>query len=339
MNNVDKMFEDLKLQGFSYIENLIKEQQEENLFLDFKRKCNADAPYMDRDDRKNYAKALSAFSNASGGLIIWGVEARSLKEHSPDVAVGVKPISHLRKFVTDLNSLTHSALIPVNNQVQNIPIFVDKRRDIGIAVTYIPESDVYPHRALLGVHQYYTRAGDSFIVMEHHLLEESFGKKYKPKMNVKFSTSLEVNNDKKNKSEEEDKDEKVYLHFNFSLQNVGKYLSKYPALKLKNNNKHLKVKFKQYAYELHNSHLNEVKISHNEYYYISNQNLVIHPSMTIPVVRVTIKISKEKLEELFEQNYVFSFGYEVYSQNCEPIMDTIYIKARTIQNRYKRYFK
>ena len=342
MNNIDKMFEDLKMQGFTYIQKLIEEQQEENLFLDFKRKANANAPFMDRDDRKNYAKALSAFSNASGGLVIWGVEARSMSEHSPDVAVGVKPISHLMKFVTDLNSLTHGALIPVNNQVQNIPIFIDKKKDIGIAVSYIPESDVYPHRALLGVHQYYTRAGDSFIVMEHHLLEESFGKKFKPKMAIKFSTSLEIKDNKPKSKEKEistDKENYVHLHFNFALQNVGKYLCKYPALKIRSNGKSLKTKFMPYSYESHSSHLSEVKIAANEYYYISNQYLIIHPSMTLPIVRVTVKIEKEKLKKLFDENYVFSFGYEIYAQNVEPIYDTVYIKARTIQNRYKNFFK
>ena len=54
------------------INAFIRERQEEHLYLDFKLANQAD---LNRDDRKNLAKALSGFANSSGGIIIWGVEA------------------------------------------------------------------------------------------------------------------------------------------------------------------------------------------------------------------------------------------------------------------------
>ncbi|MBW9235526.1 ATP-binding protein, partial [Leptospira santarosai] len=59
---------------------MIDEQQEENLFLDFKLKTDATSSNLSKDDKKNYAKALSGFSNTSGGIIIWGVDCRKNEE-------------------------------------------------------------------------------------------------------------------------------------------------------------------------------------------------------------------------------------------------------------------
>lgn len=55
---------------------IIDEQQEEYLFLDFKLKTDPRSPNLSKDDKKNYAKALSGFSNTSGGIIIWGINCR-----------------------------------------------------------------------------------------------------------------------------------------------------------------------------------------------------------------------------------------------------------------------
>jgi predicted HTH transcriptional regulator len=49
-------------------------RQEENLHLDFK--LVQDAAFTKRDDRRNLACACSGFANSSGGLIVWGVDAR-----------------------------------------------------------------------------------------------------------------------------------------------------------------------------------------------------------------------------------------------------------------------
>ena len=69
--NIRHTFENL---CFSDLQKYVESGQEENLLLDFKQ-VN-DAELTNKDDRKNLAKALSGFSNSSGGLIVWGIDAR-----------------------------------------------------------------------------------------------------------------------------------------------------------------------------------------------------------------------------------------------------------------------
>jgi predicted HTH transcriptional regulator len=58
----------------SDVYQFISNQQEENIFLEFKTVSSENL--SDRGDRKNLAKALSGFANSSRGLIVWGVDAR-----------------------------------------------------------------------------------------------------------------------------------------------------------------------------------------------------------------------------------------------------------------------
>ncbi len=68
--SLEEQFESLDAEA---INTFIQERQEENLYLDFKLVNRSDL--SNRDDRKNFAKTLSGFSNSSGGIIVWGVEA------------------------------------------------------------------------------------------------------------------------------------------------------------------------------------------------------------------------------------------------------------------------
>jgi hypothetical protein len=59
------------------IEEMIRNQVVEELFLDYKRAATAlPSNKLADDDRKNLAKAVSGFGNAEGGLIVWGVDCK-----------------------------------------------------------------------------------------------------------------------------------------------------------------------------------------------------------------------------------------------------------------------
>jgi len=51
------------------IRAFVVDNQEENLFLEFKTMSSAD--FASRDDRRNFAKAISGYANSSGGMIVW----------------------------------------------------------------------------------------------------------------------------------------------------------------------------------------------------------------------------------------------------------------------------
>ena len=101
--------------------------------LDFK--LINDAKMSSSDDKRNFACALSGFANSSGGLIVWGVDARKNSEQI-DCAVGLKPIDKVALLVSRLNSLTGEAVEPIVEQVQHRAIISSGNQ--GFVLTLVP---------------------------------------------------------------------------------------------------------------------------------------------------------------------------------------------------------
>lgn len=160
------------------IKDFVYSGQEEHLSLEFKLISN---PRLERDDRKNLAVALSGFSNSSGGIIVWGVEAKKNAD-GVDCAVDLHPIEGVSLLLSRLNELTGEATSPILHEVQHRPIITED--DKGFVITLVPESDSGPHMAKLGENRYYKRSGDSFYKMEHFDLEDMFGRRKRPKLDL-----------------------------------------------------------------------------------------------------------------------------------------------------------
>jgi hypothetical protein len=117
------------------IAEFIGQSQEENLHLEFKTLANADMRAA--DDRRNLARALSGFANSSGGLIIWGVEARK-NAQGIDCARASAEIAPVRQLISRLNELTGQAISPIVDGILHKPL--ERVQDSGYAVTLVPES-------------------------------------------------------------------------------------------------------------------------------------------------------------------------------------------------------
>ena len=135
----------------------VTSQQEENLTLDFKLINRPD--FSHTDDKKTLARALSGFANSSGGLIIWGIDARK-NEQKIDCAREAHEIRPLSLLLSRLNELTSRAVSPPIDAIRHKPI--SSGQDSGFAVTLVPESESGPHMAKLGEDRYYKRSGDTF---------------------------------------------------------------------------------------------------------------------------------------------------------------------------------
>ncbi|MFC2013850.1 helix-turn-helix domain-containing protein [Chloroflexota bacterium] len=158
------------------INEFTESQREEDLHLDFKRLNDSK---MDRDDRKNFAKALSGFANSDGGIIVWGIDARP-NSKGINCASDKFPIRQLRLTISRLNEFTSSLVNPSVDGVIHKPI--ECGDDSGFAVALIPSSDSTPHMAKGGEDRYFKRSGDSFIRMEHFDIEDMFGRRPKPNL-------------------------------------------------------------------------------------------------------------------------------------------------------------
>ena len=167
-------FEQLDLDGLN---GFVDRQQEENLFLDFKLVQNA--AFTSADDRKNLAKALSGFANSSGGLIVWGVDARPNAQRI-DCAIGLQEIQPVQLMIARLNELTSRAVDPRVDGVRHKPIISQGER--GFAVTLVPESSAGPHMAKCREDRYYKRSGETFYKMEHFDVADMFGRRKRPQL-------------------------------------------------------------------------------------------------------------------------------------------------------------
>ena len=105
------LYDKILREGEPALLQLIEEKQQEGVDLDFKTKTDSACGEVGREDKKVLAKALSAFSNSMGGLIIWGMDARK-NEDNIDCAIGLKPIMEIEKFRSEVNRLVSQAIMP-----------------------------------------------------------------------------------------------------------------------------------------------------------------------------------------------------------------------------------
>lgn len=176
--NIFDLFENLSPSDLS---DFVGRGQEESLWLDFKVPKNS--ALNSTDDKRTLARALSGFANSSGGLIIWGIDARK-NDDGVDCAVDLKPIDNIKLFVSRPNALTGDGVDPTVAKVAHRSI--GSERGNGYVLSLIPESEIGPHMAKLGEDRYYKRSGDSFYKMEHYDVADMFGKRNKPKLRITY---------------------------------------------------------------------------------------------------------------------------------------------------------
>ena len=126
------------------VSGFISSRREEDLFLDFKTVNRSDLSHS--DDKKTFAKALSGFANSSGGIIVWGVEARKDAVTDADCATSLREIDDVALFVSRLNEFTGQFVRPLVDGVRHRGITLSGTS--GVALSYVPPSDAGPHMAL-----------------------------------------------------------------------------------------------------------------------------------------------------------------------------------------------
>lgn len=183
--------------------------KEEHLQLEFKTINNPNL--SNRDDRKNLARCISGFANSAGGIVIWGVNARE-NEQRIDCAIEAVEIDQLRLFVSRLNEFSGQSASPVVEGIRHKAI--ETADDRGYVATLVPESESGPHMAKLGEDRYYKRNGQQFYRMEHFDLEDMFGRRQRPDLEVTVTSRRELNNPSQER-------------LSFKILNVGRAIARH----------------------------------------------------------------------------------------------------------------
>ncbi len=165
----------------SVLHEFVESRHQENLHLDFKKISRADRPA--KSDKQSFAKAVSGFANSDGGLIVWGIDAR--KSGGIDAACDLCPVLSPDKFRSRLEQLTGESTSPRVDGIRHKTIREHDGKN-GYVVTLVPVSDFPPHMAKLGENKYYKRSGESFYSMEHFDLEDMFGRRARPQLQIVF---------------------------------------------------------------------------------------------------------------------------------------------------------
>lgn len=210
--------------GWKYVEELVMNRHSESLHLDFKRKHNPQTAPLDKDDRRNLGEALSGFANSEGGLIVWGIDARRMGDE--DVAVAIEPLRDVTGFTAQLVQLTPELVSPPVPGIRHVPVFESGGGKSGVVVTLIPESDRTPHMARgPNQHRYYRRAQSSFRPLEHFELEDLFGRRPHPSIQVRTDWGAQISAYWEGGAD-------ASLTVRFFIENHGRGLATFPSFTL-----------------------------------------------------------------------------------------------------------
>ncbi len=163
--------------------------KQEDLYLDFKLMPKG----VDDAARKNLSKSMSGFANSDGGMIVWGVNAKTDRNTGIDAVQDLQPIENVERALSKLNEYTGRATSPMIVGVEHRAILASNGQ--GFIVTWVPTSDYGPHMGLYADGHYYKRSGASFYRMEHFDIADMFGRRQQPDLQVKLDYLKMTNSD------------------------------------------------------------------------------------------------------------------------------------------------
>ena len=287
------------------VESFVDDMREEDLQLDFKTVLSSS---MKNADKTNFAKALSGFANSSGGLIVWGIDARK-NNRGIDCACEPKPLDDVHLFHSKLIEFTSRFVSPPVDGVQHKKI--ETTGSQGYEISLIPESYACPHMAKGGdvSYRYYKRSGDTFYPMEHFDLEDMFGRRKKPKL------LLQARGKRSNTRE---------VQVILGLKNLGRGTAKYPYVTI-HVQKPYSINPEEFDHDFRPTlrrlaFAEEAGQAYHSWKYGANADVVIHPDSVCDFAKIDVGLVKTHPKEDLIIHYEVS-AEDVRSERGELVFD------------------
>lgn len=154
------------------IDDLIQNEVEESIYLDYK-----DGRALDPDKIAEITKDVSAFANADGGIIVYGV-SENKATHKPEGYATVTNPKITKEWLEQKISLIRRKI----DGVLIFPIRLEGNPNDSIYVVKIPRSNNAPHMAL--DNKYYKRHNFSSDPMEEYEVREAFNRASIPNLEI-----------------------------------------------------------------------------------------------------------------------------------------------------------
>lgn len=159
----------------------LPEKTFESDWLDFKT-----GKPQDEDVKYIWSKAIGAFANNEGGVLVWGLVCKKDTKTMVDAVTSVALVPDVFALMTRLMELRHGATDPPVADIQIKALPISTASPEGFVVCYIPESTSRPHRCEYAEKRFYIRMGDSARESSVSLLRQLFYPKRNPRMQVEL---------------------------------------------------------------------------------------------------------------------------------------------------------
>jgi len=310
MSRAEDIFEKLIYFGEDAIDEFLENRQTEELFLDFKQAASDGKSMrtLHPNDRRNLGKAISAFGNSEGGVLVWGVECSRDLEVG-DVAKAKCKVKNVHRFLSWLENAISGCTIPSHNKVRNHIISTDKNGD-GYLATYIPKSDIAPLMTTTGS-QIYIRSGSNNVPAPYAVIAGMFGKRPQPNIELVISdkdllVSKEADDDiftpvKKTRK----KETFVSVRFSLLAQNNSNAVAKEVYLSCNTlciGGDKNKVNF------YYDSQLENLAAEHNSINLITPMEMRVPPRALFSCAKAEIKLSEEVTEDFLMDGVIGADG-------------------------------
>jgi hypothetical protein len=176
-------------------------------------------PTKEKDGHEMLAKGVCGLSNSDGGVIIIGMRAKQQKTGDPDVITNIAPVSDARHVQSRILTLVGNLVEPPIIGLETRVIYEDAGLKSGFIVVFIPRSDGPPHRSRKDS-RFYIRVGSITLPMEYWQLEERFGSRPHPKLQLHLEA----------RQLGKDMYQRPVRHFVLGLTNTGPGIAKFPAV-------------------------------------------------------------------------------------------------------------
>ena len=134
-----------------------------------------------------WSKALGAFANSGGGVLVWGIKAGRDANAEIDAVEAVEPAPDVDRLTSKLKEFYPLATDPPVKGVEFRSVLIPGGSNTGFVVCYIPESDSKPHRSEFGkndVKRFNLRIGDASKECTVPILQQLFYPKTNPRLEI-----------------------------------------------------------------------------------------------------------------------------------------------------------